>query len=271
MRIFGSHVYVVNTDVTRQKLDSCTFLGFYLKFASTTRVVVYYNPTTKKIGCSSHVYFDELNVGLNSSHKPKFGEQLIQKYPSTPDTTTFEIATSAIQTLPILQHPITTFKIILPKMNENCTIKFYDDEFYGLPYIRSIPSTSFIGKQLPKTALTQQYIIALENEEPIHATSASQNFQRLRKSHATKIITLQLSHREPTKPGTYEELRTKFDQMRPVIAKTNIPVDNLSKNTNILYTPTVEILTHSPTKPITPKNVIECFQPTNPQGVAVNQ
>ena len=70
MRIFGSHVYVVNTDMTQQKLDSRTFLGFYLKFASNTRIVVYYNPTTKKIGHSSHVYFNKLNVGLYSPHKP---------------------------------------------------------------------------------------------------------------------------------------------------------------------------------------------------------
>ena len=68
MRIFGSHVYVVDTDVTRQKLDAKTFLGYFLKFASTTRVVVYYNPTTNKIGRSAHVYFDELNVGLKSDH-----------------------------------------------------------------------------------------------------------------------------------------------------------------------------------------------------------
>ena len=79
-----------------------------------------------------------------------------------------------------------------------------------ITYIRSIPSTSFIGKQLPKTALTQLYLIVLENEEPTHVTSASEEFQRLRKTHATKIITLQLSRREPTKPGTYEELRTKL-------------------------------------------------------------
>ena len=40
MKIFGSHVYVVDTDVTRQKLDKSTFLGYFLKFSSTTIVVV---------------------------------------------------------------------------------------------------------------------------------------------------------------------------------------------------------------------------------------
>ena len=42
MRLFGSHAYIVNTDVTRKKLDQRTFLGYYLKFANTARVVVVY-------------------------------------------------------------------------------------------------------------------------------------------------------------------------------------------------------------------------------------
>ena len=170
------HVYIINTDVTRQKLDQRTFLGYYLKYASTTRVVVYYNPTTKKIGRSSHVYFDELNVGLKSSHKTKFGTELIQKYPHNPNTTEFKIATSNIQPIPILQHPITTYKIVLPHINESCMLKFYDDPTYGIPYIKSIPPSPYIGKQLPKISLTQQYLISLNKEEPIHATSATEEF-----------------------------------------------------------------------------------------------
>ena len=150
-------MYVVNTDVTRQKLDPRTFLGVYLKFASTTRVIVYYNPKTKKIGRSSHVYFDETNVGITPSHKPKLGPQLIQKYPDIPDTKLFANIKCDIQDIPILQNPITTYKIILLKINESCIIIFYDDDTYGIPYIKSIPPTSYIGKQLPKISLTQQY------------------------------------------------------------------------------------------------------------------
>ena len=176
MRIFGSHVYVVNTDVTRQKLDPRTFLGFFLKFASTTRVIVYYNPRTKKIARSSHVYFDELNVGLKPTDKTKFGTDLIESYPTIPDTTKYSISETKIQTIPILQYPITKYKIILPDFNETCIIKFYDDKTFNLPYIKSIPSTSYIGKQLPEPSRTQQYLISLQDEEPIHATSATKEF-----------------------------------------------------------------------------------------------
>ena len=160
----------------------------------------------------------------------------------------------------------------IPKFNETCIIKFYDDENYGLPYIKSILPSSFIGKQLPKEALTQQYLISIENEEPIHATSASEEFQRLRKTHATKVISIQLSKRTPSKKTQhYEELRTKFDQLRPVIASktqdstsTNIHNNNPDNIHHQTDTPTVAILTHSPIKPIPHKNIMDCFKPTNP-------
>ena len=275
MRIFGSHVYIVNTDVTRQKLDTRTFLGYFLKFASTTRVVVYYNPNTKKIARSSHVYFDELNVGLKPHHKSKLGTDLIKIYPKTPDTENYSLSEIKIQPLPILTHPITTYKIILPDFNETCTLKFYDDNAYGIPYIKSIPPTSFIGKQLPKQTLTQQYLIALHTEEPIHAASASEEFQRPRRTHAKNVITLQLSKRDPHQHTNYEELRTKFDQLRPAIASNadqpSIPLSpNLTTNTSTSdstsNTPTVAILTHSPIKPIPHKNVMKCFEPSNPHA-----
>ena len=65
MCIFGSHVYIVDTDVTCQKLDNQKFLRYFLKFSSTTQVIVYYNPRTKKSGRASDVYFEDLNMGLD--------------------------------------------------------------------------------------------------------------------------------------------------------------------------------------------------------------
>ena len=122
-RIFRSHVCVLETDVTRQKLDPRTFLGLYLESASTTHVTVYYNPSTKKIGHGSHVYFNEQNVGLNSPHKPRFGTELIKKYSDVPNANQFQVATSNITNIPNLQHPITTYRIILPAINETCILK----------------------------------------------------------------------------------------------------------------------------------------------------
>ena len=212
-------------------------------------------------------------MGLKSSHTSKFGTDLIHKYPQVPNTTDYTIATSTIQPIPILNHPITTYKLILPNTNVTCSLKFYDDATYGIPYIKSIAPSSYIGQQQPKISLTQQYFISLNEEEPIHATSAAEEFQRLRKTHATKTIIIQLSRREPTHSTHYEELWTKFDQLRPVIATNEVQDTHISKQLSthsnlttdfLQYVPTVSILTHFPLKPIAHKNILDCFDKTNP-------
>ncbi len=43
-----------------------TCVGLFTKFASTTKIIVYYNPRTKKFGRTSHAYFDELNIGKHN-------------------------------------------------------------------------------------------------------------------------------------------------------------------------------------------------------------
>ena len=190
---------------------------------------------------------------------------------SVPDTKQFSIAKTGIQPIPILQYPsITTYKIILPNLSETCAIKFYNDETFGLPYIKSIASTSFNGQQLQKLSLTQQYLISLQTEKSIHGTPASEEFQRLRQTHEKEIITLKLSKRDSSKTANCKGLRTKFDQLQPVIASnTGYVSSNKANNTHLYtphheYVPTVAILTHLLIKAITHKNIMDCFHITNP-------
>ena len=49
MKIWGCHVYVVDTNVNRTKLADRTYVGLFMKFSSTTKIVVYYNPSTKNL------------------------------------------------------------------------------------------------------------------------------------------------------------------------------------------------------------------------------
>ena len=221
MKIWGSHVYVVDTDVTRAKLDKRTYVGLFMKFSATTKIIVYYNPKTRKFGRTSHAYFDELNIGYHKDLPTiSTGKRLVQAYPTIPTNIDTSTVKSDISKLPILQEPAVTFEVYLPPIDCSCPIKFLDDDQYGLPYVQSIPKTSPIGQQLPTTALKQQWILGIENEEPIHAQSAHEELTRLRTSHATKKIKLIMAPRVIDNNNRYEEQRTKFDQMRPIIAST---------------------------------------------------
>ena len=63
-------------------------------------------------------------MGIKSNHNPKFGTELIKTYPKIPDTSKYQLSEINIQPIPIpipiLQHPIITYKIILPDINVTC-------------------------------------------------------------------------------------------------------------------------------------------------------
>ena len=268
MKIWGCHVYIVDTNVTRTKLDHRTYVGLYMKFSSTTKIIVYFNPKTQKFGRTSHAYFDELSIGTHKNlptHSP--GKTLVQTYPNVPTDIGMTTIHSDITKLPILQQPAVTFEIILPPIDSSCPIKFLDDEKYGLPYIQNISKHSPIGQQLPTAALKQQWILAIENEEPIHAQSAHEELTRLRTSHANKKIKIVMAPRIIDENNKYEEQRSKFDQMRPILAST------LTAQTSHPSSPDnpTTILQHSishNSNTILPSNVLPDFP--NPDSTRTN-
>ena len=71
-----------------------------------------------------------------------------------------------------------------------------------------------IRDQLPESSRSQQFLIGLNGEEPIHAELAMEGCTRLRTTHANKLISITLSTRNPeiTKES-YASQRAKFDQI----------------------------------------------------------
>ena len=302
MKIWGSQVYVVDTDVTRTKLANRTYVGLFMKFSSSTKIIVYYNPQTNKFGRTSHAYFDEMHVGIHE-HPPTQnsvpGKKLISSFPRVTDDIHFSDIRSNLSTLPILQKPAVTYDIIMPPVGYICPITIYDDHKYGLPYIKSIPKSTPIGQQLPEQALKQQWILSIGTEEPIHAASALDEITRLRTSHANKKIQITLAPRVIDQANDYEQERTKFDQMRPILASASslpssnninlsssqissaihvdppphttynddnpLSSDHHQSHENNTYdlagatVPTISVFVHSPTKPSTPTTVHDCF------------
>ena len=121
----------------------------------------------------------------------------------------------------IFENPVITYNVLLPGIDQICPLKFHDDDIYiyGLPYIKSIPMNCTIRDQLPESSRTQQFLISLNGEEPIHVESAMEEFTRLRTTHANELISLTLSSRNSeTTKESYASQRAKFDQIRLFIA-----------------------------------------------------
>ena len=230
-------------------------------------------------------------------HTKTTGNILISNFPQIPDDVMISEVTSDISKLPILIEPAVTYEIYLPPVDHICPITFLNDDLYGLPYVRNISPTSPIGQQLPTAALKQQWILSIGSEEPIHASSATDELLRLRTSHANKKITITMAPRVIDKKNQYEEARTKFDQMRPILASASTPLYSTSstlqstkqtthinrpsetiniatqlssdESTNLIdpagsVVPTISILVHSSSQPELTANINDCFNYSNP-------
>jgi hypothetical protein len=160
--------------------------------------------------------------------------------------------------------------------------------------LKSIPYHHPIGRQLPDYARKIQWLIAINSEEPIHASSGTDEWNRILLHHKQRQdVTLSLSKRFPAhKSEHYEELRLKFDQLRPIISTAtpitpntkqfpSFPTDSshTSTCTSTPYQeptaltvpsflppdldPTVSLLIHSAEKPVG-DNIYTCLRPSNP-------
>ena len=143
--------------------------------------------------------------------------------------------------------------------------------------------------------------MGIGNEEPIHVTSSHNELTRLRTSHANKKIQLILAPRVIDQNNKYEQERTKFDQLRPILASassseqhppfiplstttyssnepSSILITNSSNttssddiifpdsdmNSNDLHIPTISVLVHTPLKPVITSNIQDCFATNSP-------
>ena len=89
--------------------------------------------------------------------------------------------------------------------------------------------------------MKQQWILGIGHKEPIHAASVQEEFICLRTTHAIKKIQLILSPRViDYYDNKYEQVRTKFDQLRPILASVSskqthpiLPISTTSSTQNL--------------------------------------
>ena len=77
-------VYIINGRDTRKKLDNRSHHGYFMVYADTTGVVLYYNPyQTIFIHRNHHVWFDEYNscLFIEDNYTPSY--LLLKQYPES--------------------------------------------------------------------------------------------------------------------------------------------------------------------------------------------
>ena len=79
--MWGIRVYIINGRVTRKKLDDRSHRGYYMRYAATTGVILYWKPYQHFFIHRAHnIWFDEYNSRLSIACKHTPGYLPLQKY-----------------------------------------------------------------------------------------------------------------------------------------------------------------------------------------------
>ena len=82
IKIWGVRVYIINGRPTRKKLDDISHRGYFMVYADTTGVIIYWKPDQPFIiHRVHHVWFHEYNSRLSIEYKHTSGSLLLRQYP----------------------------------------------------------------------------------------------------------------------------------------------------------------------------------------------
>lgn len=245
MLIWGCKVYVINSKDQKKSLDPRTARdprevtvpvdpmqlpqqadGYFMSYANTTKVLLYYDPSTNKVKRAHHAYVDEFDVRISPDEKHTPGALLLSEYPAgeynprlvDPSTVRMVKPTLDLTNSPFDPDKLITVEIELPPAGHPLYISIQDDTLFNIPFIERVYSESPLYAQIPANARRNAWIVSIDSEEPIMAATAIKELQRRQLSESTNKISLILTRRRPGKPTNYESLRAAFDQIRPVIA-----------------------------------------------------
>jgi hypothetical protein len=143
---------------------------------------------------------------------------------STDETPTLNLKHIELDLLktPFSNSEIFTYEIDLPLHATDIGMEIYDDEYFNIPVLKKcIPDTPAY-LEIPASNRRNMFIVSINNEEPITSGFALELLspRRLRSQDGIKIK-VQLVKRISSARSKLQELRSTFDQVRPIIAATS--------------------------------------------------
>ena len=97
-----------------------------------------------------------------------------------------------------------------------------DDEDFTIPYITDTIPNLPAGHQLPSQAKRNMWIVSVNGEEPITAQGVIDELNRHQTSRGISKIKISLCRRKIYQITDLEEIRSRFDQVRPVVSHLEV-------------------------------------------------
>ena len=117
---------------------------------------------------------------------------------------------------------IITYDIELPTSRKKIGYNLLDDEHFKIPYITDIIPNSPAGHQLPSQAKRNMWIVSINGEEPIKDQGVFDELNRQQNPRGKSNIRISLCIRKSYKRTDLEEIRSRFDQVRPVVSHLEV-------------------------------------------------
>ena len=138
IKIWGVRVYIINVHATRKKLDDISHRGYFMGYAATTGVILYWKPYQPSIiHGAHHVWFDEYNSRLSIEDKHTPVSLLLLQDPKdhihNSDLLNLIPCELDLTSNPFRDETIITHDIELPPSGKKIGFNLLDDEDFTIP------------------------------------------------------------------------------------------------------------------------------------------
>lgn len=254
-RVFGSDIYVVNENTSKNSLTKAT-RHIFLGWGTSTSTIHYLDPQNDEIKRARHAYFDDYSSSIPEADLTP-GARLIRNT----SLETIPIDTNVIN-LHTVEHtnPFTNNKLHHLEIDMTCCssypfrVKVTFDEFFRLPFIKQIQVHSPWYINLPGNFRRNVWILSINAIEPITPTAVYESIAFYLQTNITIKVTL--SKWEPVTRTKLDSYRSQFDQIRPTPLHSVPPAKSAQKP----ISPQGNFAIFAPQKPTAPAHIGEIFK-----------
>ena len=220
-------VYITNGCVTRKNIGDRLHQYYFMGYAATTVVILYWKPDQPiVIHRAHHAWFDEYNYPLSILDKHTPCSLLLKQdhegHINNSDLLnliSFELDLTSTQ---FFDTTIITYEIELPPSGKKIGFSLVDDEEFKIPYVTDTIPNPPAGHQLPTQYKRNLWIISINGEENTTAQVELDELNCHQNPREKSKVNISLCRRKSYQRTNLEYICPIFDQIRPAVSHPEV-------------------------------------------------
>ena len=225
LHVFGAISTIIKDE--QNKLLPRGTTGLFMGYGNTTKSPLYFCLTNRTLQRSHHLIVND------ASHRERLPNIFTSPTNNLPTVQLNSIKLDLLPT-PFATHPIHTYEITIPHHATHAGLEILDDEYFNIPYLSKTVRDTPAFETIPAIHRRNMFIVSVNQQEPITAARAIELIKppRLR-SQNTIVIKLQITKRISSAKSKLQELRSTFDQIRPIISSLTQPIPSIGISSSL--------------------------------------